>query len=158
MCEKLKLASTRFQGSRIQNNKNIKEGNNNMATTKRFDNIMAITRRATEDFCLGVRTEFRRLVDEITESRAFIQRLEKMLSEEIEQKVNLGIEKSEELKEAERQLRLMEQRERSRIMTLASMKRALKDQMQDVRVMLDQRTSNSVNVTMDKNITVEDVN
>ena len=51
----------------------------------------------------------------------------------------------------------MEQRERSRMMTLASMKRALKDQMQDVRVMLDQRTSNSVNVTMDKNITVEDV-
>eukprot|EP00943_MAST-04B_sp_MAST-4B-sp1_P009858 g9858.t1 len=157
VCEKLKLATTRFQGSRVQNNKNIKEGNNNMATTKRFDNIMAITRRATEDFCLGVRTEFRRLVDEITESRAFIQRLEKMLGEEIEQKVNLGVEKSEELKEAERQLRLMEQRERSRMMTLASMKRALKDQMQDVRVMLDQRTSNSVNVAMDKNVTIEDV-
>ena len=47
---------------------------------------MAITRRATEDFRSGVRTEFRRLVDEITESRAFIQRLEKMLGEEIEQK------------------------------------------------------------------------
>ena len=80
-----------------------------------------------------MRTEFRRLVDEITESRAFIQRLEKLLGEEIEQKVNMGIEKSEELKEAERQLRLMEQRERSRMLTLASMKRALKDQMQDVR-------------------------
>jgi ClpP class serine protease len=116
---------------------------------------MAITRRATEDFCSGVRTEFRRLVDEITESRAFIQRLEKLLGEEIEQKVNMGIEKSEELKEAERQLRLMEQRERSRMLTLASMKRALKDQMQDVREMLDKRKSSAGGTK--PTIAVEDV-
>ena len=159
VCEKLKLATSQFQGSRIQSNANANAQIDTNATTKRFDNIMAITKRATQDFCSGVRTEFRRLVDEITESRAFIQRLEKMLGEEIEQKVNLGNEKSEELKEAERQLRLMEQRERSRMMTLASMKRALKDQMQDVRVMLDQRvgTITSKSGNKENNDVMEDV-
>ena len=57
-----------------------------ITATKRFNNIMAITRRATEDFCSGVRTEFRRLVDEITESRAFIRRLEKMLGKKLNKK------------------------------------------------------------------------
>ena len=151
VCEKLKLANSQFEGSRLRNT----NGADSITATKRFNNIMAITRRATEDFCSGVRTEFRRLVDEITESRAFIQRLEKLLGEEIEQKVNMGIEKSEELKEAERQLRLMEQRERSRMLTLASMKRALKDQMQDVRKMLDKRKSSAGGTK--PTIAVEDV-
>ena len=45
VCEKLKLANSQFEGSRLRNT----NGADSITATKRFNN-MAITRRATEDF------------------------------------------------------------------------------------------------------------
>ena len=112
----------------------------------RFGPVLSATERAMEDFCAGVRTEFRRLVDEISESRAFIKQLEKLLGNEMEKKKSVQLDgtggsrgESTALQEAERQLRLLEHRERSRMIELASMKRALNEQMEEVKRMVDQQ-------------------
>ena len=142
VCEKLKSATVEFSESAAV-------ASTALLSQPQYDHIVATTERAAEDFCAGVRTEFRRLVDEISESRAFIKQLEKLLAAEMERKTDNGGAdfrtngqafhnvRGEELKEAERQLRLLEERDRSRLLQLATMKRHLQDQMKEVKAMID---------------------
>ena len=141
VCEKLRLANA------VSNTEHtLDQPGSSQMVQLRFGPVLSATERAMEDFCAGVRTEFRRLVDEISESRAFIKQLEKLLGNEMEKKKSVQLDgtggsrgESTALQEAERQLRLLEHRERSRMIELASMKRALNEQMEEVKRMVDQQ-------------------